>query len=313
MKSGSSTAAFGATAAPDLGRLVDALAVGSRLLFQTASAAALCPPVINGLGARPLPPAIWAIVRPDAIERSSRQHGIGVVIARIFVAVLDQQPVGSFSPRPIVLHPDENPAAVQALAVERELEVAALKCRLRRLSSFRFPVAAVPELHRAAAVFSLGDRAFEVAVIERMVLDLHREPPLARVERWPFRDRPRLEHAVEFEAEIVVQSRGVVLLDDEASSFGPGYCGSATRFRRFFEIALSPVGRKFLVCGHAHPRLTTATPCATKGNADKARAGSWLSDPRQRAFKPFKEHDKGAAVPCSLIVACSGSSLSSSW
>ena len=87
-------------------------------------------------------------------------------------------------------------------------------------SSFGRPEAAVPQHDRAAAVLALGDRAFEVAVVERVVLDLDRQPLVGGVERRALGHRPGLEHAVVLEAEIVVQAGGGMLLDDEARVFG---------------------------------------------------------------------------------------------
>ena len=46
--------------------------------------------------------------------------------------------------------------------------------------------AAVPDLDRAAAVLPGGDLALEVGVVERVVLDVHGQVPLARYERHPF-------------------------------------------------------------------------------------------------------------------------------
>ena len=69
----------------------------------------------------------------------------------------------------------------------------------------RFPVSAVPQLHGAAAVFALRNRPLEVAVVERMVFDLDRQALVGRIERGPARHRPGLEHAVEFQPQVVVQ------------------------------------------------------------------------------------------------------------
>ena len=68
------------------------------------------------------------------------------------------------------------------------------------------PVATVPQLHRAAAILSLGNGALEITILERMVLDLDRKAFVVRIERGTSRHRPGLEDAVEFEAEIVVQA-----------------------------------------------------------------------------------------------------------
>ena len=75
--------------------------------------------------------------------------------------------------------------------------------------------APVPDLHSAGAVVSLGDLAFEVRVVERVILDVHREHALARLERDALRHRPRRQGAVELEPEVVVEPAGVVPLDDE--------------------------------------------------------------------------------------------------
>jgi hypothetical protein len=49
-----------------------------------------------------------------------------------------------------------------------------------------------------------------------MVLDLDGQPLVGRVHRGSLRDRPRAQHPVDLQAEVVVQRAGVVLLDDEA-------------------------------------------------------------------------------------------------
>src|SRR5262249_42563711 len=86
------------------------------------------------------------------------------------------------------------------------------------------------------------DRTFEVAIIERMVLDLDREPLVMRVERGPPRHRPGLEHAVEFEPQIIMQSGRGVFLDDEAAVLRERNRGVARGLRRLVEIPLLAVG-----------------------------------------------------------------------
>src|SRR5690606_31532975 len=80
----------------------------------------------------------------------------------------------------------------------------------------RQPEAAVPDHDGAAAVLTLGDRALEVAVVERMVLHLDREPLVLGVARGSARYGPRLEHPVHLEPQVVVEPRRIMLLDDEA-------------------------------------------------------------------------------------------------
>src|SRR5262249_49092857 len=74
----------------------------------------------------------------------------------------------------------------------------------------------------AGAVVARGDDALEVAVLERMVLDLHREAFVVGVVRRTLRDCPRPEHARHLEAEIEVQTRRGVLMHHRQ---GPGHRG----------------------------------------------------------------------------------------
>jgi hypothetical protein len=97
--------------------------------------------------------------------------------------------------------------------VEQELELA-LAQPLARVAD-RLPCPAVPEQHGAAAVLALGDHALEAAILDGMVLGLHGEALVRRVEARPLRHRPAEEDAVELEAEVVVEPPRGVLLDHE--------------------------------------------------------------------------------------------------
>ena len=155
-----------------------------------------------------------AVLRPSICRSRSRAE---------FVAMLDQQPVGALAAVAVALHAHEHPAALQLLAGEHELELALAQLRLgRRSAPSRQPVAAIPQLHGAAAVLALWNRAFEVAVVERMVLDLHREPLVVRIERRPARDGPRLEDAVELQAQVVVQARRARASGSRSAGIRPG-------------------------------------------------------------------------------------------
>ena len=101
--------------------------------------------------------------------------------------MLDQQPIGALAAIAVVPHPHQHPAAMQLLAVQGELQVALFEAALGIVA---LPIAAVPELHRAAAILALRDRAFEVAVVERMILDLDREALVVRIERRSLGHRP---------------------------------------------------------------------------------------------------------------------------
>ena len=91
-----------------------------------------------------------------------------------------------------------------------------------------------------------GNGAFEIAVIERMIFDLHRQPLVVRIERGAARDRPGFEDAVEFQPEIVVQPRRVMLLDHEAPPLRRRHLRLAAGLGGLFEIPLLSIGGEVL-------------------------------------------------------------------
>src|SRR5204863_5667289 len=101
----------------------------------------------------------------------------GSILAGKLVTMLDQEPVSALAAIACtVFHAHEHPAPPELLAGDREFELA-LAQRAIYVAGFllRHPEAAIPQHHRAAAVFPFRDRALEVAVVERMVLDLNRQ------------------------------------------------------------------------------------------------------------------------------------------
>ena len=149
------------------------------------------------------------------------------------------------------MHADEYPASREPRTLEREFEIALRQGLLGRERTFRVPVAAVPELHGAAAVFSGRYRAFEIAIVERMVLDLDGQPLIGWIERRAAGHRPGLEHSLPFQAQIVVQAPSVVLLHDEAQPRGGSHAPIARRFGGLCEIPLASVCLERGL-GHAH-------------------------------------------------------------
>ena len=203
------------------------------------------------------------VARRDRRHRTARRDravlGEMRVLARArpFVAMLDQQPVGALAPSPTVLglavplHPHEHPRPVQALARERELQVALGDLRVGRGVPLGRPGAAIPELHGAAAILAVRDRALEIAIQQRVVLDLYGQALLRRIERRPLGHRPGLEHAPPFEPQVVVQAGGVVLLDHEAErAAGRWRHLVAARLDRAPEIPHALVAGQLLVSRH---------------------------------------------------------------
>ena len=105
--------------------------------------------------------------------------------------------------------------ALKPLAVKAEAELAPFL--LEHLIGARIEDADLP-----GAVVALGDRAFEAAVVEGVVLDVDGEVGLSLLRREVFRHRPRHQDrdlAVEhFEPQVEVQTAGVMLMDDERPS-----------------------------------------------------------------------------------------------
>src|SRR5271167_3187658 len=80
--------------------------------------------------------------------------------------------------------------------------------------------ATVPHDYLAGAIVALGNDALEISVLDRMVLDHHGEPLVGGIERRSLRHRPRAQHALHLETEVVMEPGGRVLLHDKHSS-GP--------------------------------------------------------------------------------------------
>ena len=216
---------------------------------------------MNGFGALPLPCAI-------CVHRSPRGHGailfqdvVGLALFGEFVTVLDQEPVGALAAVAVALHPHQHPAAVQLVAVQGEFQVALLEAALGIIG---FPGAAIPQHDGAAAILVVRNGAFEIAVIERVILDLDRQPLVMRIERGPLGDRPGFEDAVELQPQIVMQARCVMLLDHEPPLLRRRDLDVAGGLRRLAEIALLPVRAEFL---QRHGQTSTNTaPCGNTRN-----------------------------------------------
>ncbi|GAA5174627.1 hypothetical protein GCM10023342_16040 [Modicisalibacter zincidurans] len=169
---------------------------------------------------RTLPGALVACLRlPDVVDvLGDLVHGAVAGDAAIvvvdfrrldlrvhFVMALDHQPVLVA----LLLasgHSGQRPGAAQLFAVEGEVDAVPVAL------SGRLPAAAIPQHDRAAAVGFLRDDAFEVAVIQGVVLDLDGQALFAGSETGALGQRPTLEHAVLFEAQVEMVVAGGVLV-----------------------------------------------------------------------------------------------------
>ena len=200
--------------------------------------------------------------------------GLGVL-----VALVDEQPLLALVLLEGALgrgagtaaRPDDREATLELLAMEHELELAVLD-RLhpgqrRRLG---LPGPPVPDDHVAGAVLLGGDDALEVEVLDGVVLDVDRHAPDLAVEGRALRDGPADEHAIDLEAEVVVEARRAVALDDEP----PGRAGQLgrCRFRGLAEVTLAAV---FL---EGHAGSLAAGPCTCRARPGRG-ACRGVADP----------------------------------
>ena len=112
------------------------------------------------------------------VDRKAGQHRrLDELIARGFherVALFDQQPIAL-----ALLDLHERPFAVELVAAELEEELALFESFAPILE--RDPFAAVPDDDSAGAVVPGGNLSLEVAVLERMVFDVHGESLVVHV------------------------------------------------------------------------------------------------------------------------------------
>ncbi len=188
------------------------------------------------------------------------EHAVGfgeqniVVILRAGGGVLmfDQEPVFLFA-RHVRAH--QVPDAAELLALQFEFQLA-LGIGFLRIFQWN-PHAAIPDNHITGAVMPFRNAALEGRVIERMVFDMHGQSLDFGVEGRPFRHRPALQRAIEFEAKVIMQVRGVVLLNAELQGGIGGFflagAFDCSRFGGGGKIAHAVV--VFEVSAHCAPAL----------------------------------------------------------
>jgi hypothetical protein len=153
------------------------------------------------------------IAARDLFDGSSRQHRVvrivvGALRRRVRVAFFDEQPLVLAA-----LRLDERPPAAQLVAAQLEQQLALVEPGRDVVQ--REPLPAIPDDDGARAVVVGRNHALEVDVVDGVVLDVDREPLVRRVRRRPLRNGPRLQHAIELEAEVVMSAPRRVLLHDE--------------------------------------------------------------------------------------------------
>src|SRR5256886_16247640 len=98
-------------------------------------------------------------------------------------------------------------------------------------------------LFRSRAIVAFGDDPLEVAVLERVVFHMDREPLVGTVGRGALGDGPGPEHAIHLEPQVPVEPPGGVHVDHEqAAGGGCGGCGTGAGLRRAIQRPLRTVG-----------------------------------------------------------------------
>src|SRR5262249_12371265 len=151
-----------------------------------------------------------ALFLPQLLDGAAAEHGLGLRRGRLAPSIrplaplLDQEPLLAIAG---IGGANEGVSTLDLLAEEEDLEIALIQALLdgQRLAaaSLRDVLEdpAVPDDHRSRSVLALRDHAFELQVLERVVLGSHREPLVAGVDGRALGDRPGGEDAVDLEPE----------------------------------------------------------------------------------------------------------------
>ena len=139
------------------------------------------------------------------------------------LVVLEGTPAGVIGAAPCIAaaaaRAHDREATTDLLAIEAELQLSVAN---RRGGVGRFGLrlerAPIPHDDVARTVLARRDDALEVEVLEGMVLDMDRHPPLIRIEARATRHCPADQHAVDLQPHVVVQARRAMALDDESAT-----------------------------------------------------------------------------------------------
>ncbi len=161
----------------------------------------------------------WGQIGRDFFLRAAGLNAVGEgfgipIRSSIGVLFLDQQPLVTFA---AVLHGHDGEGAVELLAMEPEFQVAARDLSETGIFAEDLEDAAVPQHYTARAVVAFGDIAFEIAVVNGVVLHHGGEGFLRRIERRSLWHGPRFQGAADLQAEVVMEVGGVVTLDEETA------------------------------------------------------------------------------------------------
>ena len=132
--------------------------------------------------------------------------------------------------------------ALTVQSVGPELQIAARELAFAVAVLEHFERADVPQHHAARAVVALGNVAFEVAIADRVILDMHRQLLRQWDLGWALWNGPALQRAADLKPQIVMQAGRVVALDEQTPLRVLGrFDGCRGRFGRVLELAFANV------------------------------------------------------------------------
>jgi hypothetical protein len=163
--------------------------------------------------------------------------------------------------------------------------------------ALRLPLAAVPDDHRARAIFALRNISLEIKVFDRVVLSANRKPLISDRKARALGDRPAFQNPIHLEPQIVMQPARRVFLHDEFSTLAPD--SRTCRLRSPGEVALPGIFFEWLlrsdVCAfclagrHGWSPIQFAKDCLSHSSIRSSTtlyASSWVTPAR---FSTLKE------------------------
>src|SRR5262249_36204525 len=135
----------------------------------------------------------------------------------------------------ITATPHKNPFTLQLLSVEDKMKFSFAPTLFGCFGIHHVVNAVVPDDDIACAVVSFWNDALEISVVDRMIFRERGQTLLCGIEAGPFRNCPGTKYTFHFEAEVIMQARRVMFLNDETVAvFLRDFAG---RFRRFVEAS----------------------------------------------------------------------------
>ena len=119
----------------------------------------------------------------------------------------------------MLAHVNQNKSSLQLFAVQNQLDLPTGKLFLGGQIILGFVGAFVPYHHRTRAIVPLGNHTFKVRVFQWMVLGHGGKAFAGWVHTGSLGHGPGHQHTINFQSEVVVQPRGVMLLNHKAAAF----------------------------------------------------------------------------------------------